>query len=452
MATVLISFIGTGKEKASEDSRSRYETVSYDFSEFGDGTHRTSIFSVALLKYLKPKDKVDKWLILGSSFSIWCDLLDMFDNSDELYQDSTKKITQEKTIKQFFEFLKDEATKTKTDSPSLLQHSEIESNLTLNKWEDFLNDEIKTTKTEFLRGTKVLCRLVGYAADSDSHNKIFKEILDVVENGDKIVFDVTHGLRNQPIITSFVIMYLRYLKNITDVEFYYGAKDLDGKVIKLDFCNDLLKATEAVAIFDQTGNYEQIGEQVNLGSDFNTKIKKLTFADEMHRASSELPNDLKNKLEKTIFDKPIEKSLSGKLIKALDWSDDLSFAKRLCNKAISNKNKRQYFKAVASLYEALAVASCLIIKKRDNGKQLDINDYDDRNYAINSNNGIKWKLDNAQEDKLNNLQKLRNTVLHGTEKTNPNILNAVKDEQKFMLIFENGLEVFEDIIYGKIKL
>ncbi len=425
MSIVLVSFIGNGNLSGGE-----YFSTDYYFE--GETTARTTkIFGSVLLQHLVDNGKkVDSWLIMGTKESIWFDLIDIVQNPN---------LTAEETELQTLLF--DNAYHSKTDESQIKPEQ-------LTDWQGVLNSR--------LTNTEIICRLVGHASTAKSQELIFNSLDKEINKGDEIVFDVTHGLRSQPIITTFILMYLRYSKEIKieNIRFYYASLDSTkkiGTVHNLDFCNELMKATEAVAIYEQTGNYEQIGEQVNLGVDFNTKIKKLTFADEMHRASSELPNELKKQLEKTNFDKPIEHSLSTKLIKSLDWSDDLSFAKRLCKKAVSNKNKRQYFKAIASLYEAVAIASCLIVMKRDDGKQLDINDYNDRNYAINSNNGIKWKLDKSQEEKLNNLQKLRNTVLHGTEKTIPNIMNSIKDEQGFLQIFEKGLEVFEDIVNGRIK-
>jgi cell division protein DivIC len=433
MATVLVSFIGTGNHvgNVGEDaSKAGYEPVSYNFD---NGLQvKTTIFGSALHKYLISKDTketVDSWLIMGTPQSIWCDLIQMFD-------EPIAEILKAENIKKQYEYLKTQARKDVGNNGKLQSQIRQEH---LEDWQKVLTDKLGLTK--------VICKEVGDATKQESQNKIFESLLDVIKYEDKIVFDVTHGLRNQPIITSFVIMYLRYLKNITDVEFYYGAKDLDGKVIKLDFCNELLKATEAVAIFEQTGNYEQIGKQVNLDADFNTKIKKITFADEMHRASSELPNDLKNKLEKTTFDKPIEESLSGRLIKALDWSDDLSFAKRLCNKAVSNKNKRQYFKAIASLYEAIAIASCLVVKEREINITLDTSKYNDRDYALNDKkSGIPTKLDASENGKLSSLKSLRNAILHGTDTNATQIANAIDDEEKFIKIFQGGETVFDTII------
>jgi uncharacterized protein YutE (UPF0331/DUF86 family) len=175
----------------------------------------------------------------------------------------------------------------------------------------------------------------------------------------------------------------------------------------------------------------------------------------MHRADLNLPAELKNIVAKSNFQNPIEDSLSKRLVEALDWSDEIEYAKRLYKKAVFNKEKRQYFKAVASLYEAIAVVSCLVIEKRNNGNNLNPNEYKDRFYAVNDQNyGIRTELENSENDKLKDIKDLRNIILHGTESSDPNenqtALAAIKDGAKYLEIFEGGQEVF-NIIFNKVK-
>ncbi|MFV0388480.1 MAG: TIGR02221 family CRISPR-associated protein, partial [Pyrinomonadaceae bacterium] len=276
MATVLVSFIGTGNKIGNENeetSKAGYEQVEH---KFDNGSKvKTTIFGSALLKYLTDKDDtVDAWLIMGTPQSIWCDLIQMFD-------EPVSETLQDLEIKQQYNFLAEEAGKDVGNKGTLRSLINQEH---LDKWNEILSKKLKSTK--------VICKEVGDATESDSQTKIFESILQTINEGDKVVFDVTHGLRNQPIITSFVIMYLRYLKNIKEVEFYYGAKDLDGKVVRLDFCTELLRATEAVAIYAQTGNSVQIGKNLGMSDSFERKLEKLVFSDEVNRTDPQIPKDL----------------------------------------------------------------------------------------------------------------------------------------------------------------
>lgn len=431
METVLVSFIGTGNyigNESEDASRAGYEQVDYTFDN--NLKVKTTIFGSAILKYLTGKGEiVNSWLIMGTPQSIWCDLIQMFD-------ESVAETLRNEGIKKQYKFLSDEAKK--DDGNKGVLRSQIKQDH-LNEWQKILSAK--------LNPINVICKEVGDGTKKKSHEQIFKALLDNIEEGNKVVFDVTNGLRNQPIITSFVLMYLRYLRNITDVKFYYGAKDLNGEVFELDFCDQILKATEAVAIYEQTGNYEQIGCQIDSETDFINKIRQLTFDDEMHRATPELPNELKNRLDTSNFEDPVKFSLSERLKDALGWSDDIEYAKRLYRKAIINKEKRQYFKAVAFIYEAIAIASCLVVKTRENNIPLDTGNYLDRKYALNdTNSGITTRLDFSTNGKLSSLKTLRNAILHGTDTNANQIAAAISDEAKFIKVFEGGEMVFEDII------
>lgn len=428
MATVLVSFIGIGEHLGEESpnvSKSGYREVTYTFEN--NFQSKTTIFGSALHKFLvqQKKETVDSWLIMGTPQSIWCDLIQMFEHFKDILKDEN--------IKKQYNFLKEEAAKDRGNKGT--PRSQIKQEH-LNDWSEFL--------TSKLNSTKIICKEVGDATDETSQNKIFSSLLEVIKDKDKVVFDVTHGLRNQPIVTSFIVMYLRYLKNITDVKFYYGAKELNGKVIKLNFCKELLQATEAVAIYEQTGNYEQIGKQLKLSDDFNDNISKTLFADEMHKADKEIPLKIIDTLENTNFDsKPISKSMADFLIKAFSWAKNDSYAERLKEKAKKAFEKGQYFKAIASLWESLGVISCDVAKKNEYGQPINSNNFKQRNWAVKRREG--YKLLNDNENQLKNIEHLRNTVLHGSDDKNQKIQEATQDLSNFERIFKGGLIVFEKI-------
>jgi len=246
MTTVLISIIGRGI-----DSGSGYRTVKYKFSD--GNTYETSFFGSALLRNLKEqKQPVSKWLIMGTAQSNWCDLPYMFDAEVCLaFQERHR------------EFIGD----LKADADRNIGGGVSDEDL--QKWQKLI--------TEKSPDTEIICRKVGNATNQESFDKIIQSLLDVVEDSDRIVFDITHGFRTQPIITSFALMYLRWLKNIESIELFYGgeAAEIRGQVIELSFCNNLLKATEAVAIYQQTGNYAPLGASLNLSNEFSEKLSGL---------------------------------------------------------------------------------------------------------------------------------------------------------------------------------
>jgi len=420
MATVLVSFIGTGRLSDNQATKSNYATTEYCFDFATKQNITTSIFGAALLEYLKANGRnVERWLIMGTAQSIWCDLIEMFGEAkrDEILAAGEDNFN-------LWSKLYEESAK--RDTSQICQDD-------LDKWQELL--------TVNLANTKAICRLVGTAAKPDSQKKIFESLLETVEDGNKVVFDVTHGLRNQPIITSFALMYLRWLRNVTNVELYYGAFELKGEVVKLDFCQEILEATEAVAIFEQTGNFQRIGEQINLSETFRQNLETLAFSDEMFRLKPGVAQKVKNELtsqETSLQNEPLKSSLADKLKESLKWSDENLYAKRLKEKAIREFNHQQYFKAVASLWEAVLIAGCNKFSLQN------LNDKKDRNEA--ENQLYDFFKSKTEFDDLRNLEHLRNAVLHGSDSDSRTIRKAVGNVEEFKKIFENGLLLIDEIL------
>jgi CRISPR-associated Csx2 family protein len=414
MATVLVSFIGKGNFE-----NNAYEETDYHFQ--GETVPRkTAVFGSALRVHLIAKGKqVERWLIMGTKESIWAELIKMSDNPDSFNENSTRK------------FLEDESLKYAINNDYISEVSQEEFQAKLNEWQQIL--------TEAITGTKIICCLVGDATEPVSQNLIFQSLLDVIKDDNKVDFDVTHGLRNQPIITSFVLMYLQHLRKIKieDITFHYGAFDSrkkTGEVHTLNFCNELLKATEAVAIFEQTGNYEQIGEQVSSDKSFADNLKQVIFSEEMHRSNKviadEVIKDIPNSQE------PLLKSLSEKLQTALSWSDNEKLSSRLYEKAEKLFEKGDYFKATASLFESILVANC-------ENNNVDVNNHEQRDKA--KRNLKKYYSFQPEVSKFEILSDLRNAVLHGSDAKHQETKDALVIFTKFEEVFENGKAIYTEV-------
>jgi CRISPR-associated Csx2 family protein len=55
---------------------------------------------------------------------------------------------------------------------------------------------------------------------------LFEEILDRVEEGDSVVFDITHGLRSTPFLVFLFAAFLKFARSVTIEAVYYGAFEL----------------------------------------------------------------------------------------------------------------------------------------------------------------------------------------------------------------------------------
>lgn len=93
---------------------------------------------------------------------------------------------------------------------------------------------------------------------------IFNKINECIEDGDTIIFDVTHSFRSIPIIGLTCIQYLRVVKNIKLQGIYYGAWEarIDNNniapIIELTSLVDLMDWSHAVRSFDSTGNIVEL--------------------------------------------------------------------------------------------------------------------------------------------------------------------------------------------------
>jgi hypothetical protein len=260
---------------------------------------------------------------------------------------------------------------------------------------------------------------------------------------------VTHGLRNQPIITSFALMYLRNLRNVGTVEFYYGASDLQGEVVKLDFCDEILKAIESAAIYKQTGNYRQIGNQLGISESFKSRLDYIAYTDETLKPRKDKARILLGECEKGKEHlNPLKKSLSEKLCEALAWANESSAALVWKKKAETAFQREQYFKAIALLWESVLIAECerfgvLNSSSKDEREKADKR-LQTRLEAANKKSYTKEK------DDYWHLKNLRNAILHGTKTTDTKVEKAIDSLKDFENIFDEGINLFNKILANEV--
>lgn len=92
--------------------------------------------------------------------------------------------------------------------------------------------------------------------------EIFARLLECVDDGDEIIFDVTHSFRSLPIMALAGIQYVRALKNITLRGIYYGAYEARNQetntapVFDITAFVTLMDWSQAVNAFTLTGNMD----------------------------------------------------------------------------------------------------------------------------------------------------------------------------------------------------
>lgn len=98
--------------------------------------------------------------------------------------------------------------------------------------------------------------------------RIFEAISDAVQEGEEIVFDITHGFRSLPMIAMLTIAYLKQVKGVKVQYVLYGAyearndKDQVAPVFDLTPFADLLDWLAAAKIFTATGDSSELGQLI----------------------------------------------------------------------------------------------------------------------------------------------------------------------------------------------
>lgn len=103
--------------------------------------------------------------------------------------------------------------------------------------------------------------------DTESMWQIFQTVVDNVQEGETVIFDLTHGFRSLPFLAFLFIAYLKFAKSVTIEAVCYGALDMtkDGNTPVLDLTEfvtmlDWITGTDQ---FVQTGNAKQLARLLN---------------------------------------------------------------------------------------------------------------------------------------------------------------------------------------------
>ena len=119
--------------------------------------------------------------------------------------------------------------------------------------------------------------------------EIFDDVYNDIETGEKLVFDITHGLRSLPVLALAVLNYAATMKKCRISGIYYGAFDSvdrnddsnkysDGyylvPVFDLTIYNEILRWSHAADHFSITGNPSEINDLLRESDGTETKEKK----------------------------------------------------------------------------------------------------------------------------------------------------------------------------------
>lgn len=429
MALVLVSCIGKGRTPNKKEgltppptSRMGYEKVCYRFEE-REGVKafvstETSLFGDALLQWFKRNGRpVSRWLVMGTNQSAWTELLYTL---DEKHQYSL-----------FDEY---DALGSVMQAPADGVTQEI-----LTGWE--------TSLRACRRKPEYYCRVVGEMRDRASQYLAWQALLDTVREGDSVVLDITNSLRNLPIITSFMLMALRWLRNIKNIDLYYGAYELgstmDGNygcpVVHLDIVPELMEATEAIATFRHTGNYVPLATHMPLTESQKKQLQSVSLSDETNQIDSLVQNDarsLRNSMKRLELSE-IEASLVPLLDMSLKWVAGGNLGQQMANKARFAFDNKQYFRAMMLLREAIPVAVAIRYKLGDPTLEDVRKQAEDR---------LLGELNTDEIELIDKLRIVRNSMAHGTPAKYVPYRQNLRDLEQLQNLFEVGYELLKRLL------
>jgi CRISPR-associated DxTHG motif protein len=95
--------------------------------------------------------------------------------------------------------------------------------------------------------------------------EIFAAISKAVQEGDEIVFDITHGFRSLPMIALLTIAYLKQVKGVKVQHVVYGVYEKgkhEAPILDLTPFADLLDWLAAAKMFTATGDSSELGQLI----------------------------------------------------------------------------------------------------------------------------------------------------------------------------------------------
>ncbi len=411
--TVLISLIGKGrniKKDINEESKSKgYIKTKYYFEEVQDVIY-TSFFGSALYQFLDRQGFfIDKWLIFGTDKSNWSELLFLV---DEQYHDN---------LLELYDKVYDE------------ENEQISKEL-LAKWEKVLQ--------QFIPGIRLI--MVDPLDYEVFINYMIKEIPNDKRN---IVLDITHAFRHMPVIIAFSLMTLKHIKDISNVIVYYGAYELKENrndineptpVLKIDFINTLVSYAENLAIFNNSGYFPGILENLGISGTENTY-----FWLEMNRQPRKDLELINKKLEEKATYENYQGEIAEHIGKELQPLIDTTLDKRMIERARFFFTKKQYLKALILLYEGIIIA---IGKKYGFYSGLDYKEKEKIREYIKDNKESIFK-NKQQENLYFELEYTRNAAVHGS--ISRGVQNYVEQQDQFEFLFTYNLETYKYLKGGK---
>ncbi|MDR1912831.1 MAG: TIGR02221 family CRISPR-associated protein [Helicobacteraceae bacterium] len=379
MSKVLISLLGTGRSAKGDNNKNIYATTDYTLE--GRLYPSETLVANAMIAHYG----IDRLFVIGTAESMWDNLAEIFESDDEVY----------------YEILRQKEKKTLT--------------------QDSLND-LNNSIVKKLGSAGSKCFLV---IDGKSKNELwdifgsFIEILDLLNDGDEVYFDITHLFRSHSIMSFVMSQFGQTYKKFKIAGFFYGmlVKDEPSPIINLREFYKFAEWSNAINMLNSYGNGDSLKMLLN-DSDESKEIKNafsefsdaLSIADmgSMQQSFKRLAGQIKA-FENS--NNHIVKILSKQLVRFIKRFDvDESLSKFQFQLAKWYAESANYAMAYITLTEAAISVKCEV-----NG--YDSTKKDDRDKAKKELFSLKdWKSSLQEQNKIGNafskVSNIRKNIAH----------------------------------------
>jgi len=279
-------------------------------------------------------------------------------------------------------------------------------------------------------GVPCKLRVISYLDTLDAQAKLVARLAEWLNPEDRVVFDVTHGLRHLPMLMLAAARYLKRLKGVTVEDIFYGAFEMSegdtAPVLRLTGLLRLLDWVEALAIYDHAGDYGVFAPLLRDSGVTEEMVRHLERAAHGERIfNHEMARQ--NLLPLLGYVSSSSSNFSDEVVlfadalrQRIDWARDNQPYRRLASIARERLGHGDYVRS------AIAATSAFLTSLAKPGEKLsDYNTHEKiENEFRQGSRGHIEKMDDYEQ-----LKKLRNAMAHGTPPKDTNIRRILADER-----------------------
>lgn len=371
--TTLISFLGKG------DPRKGYRTATYRFN--ADVAYTETFFGLALTNFLKP----DRLILLGTPSSMW----EIFFDREGVEGDAMLPLI--------------DAVAAGNVSEHLLHLPRLQLAKRL--------------------GIRVDCLLIPYARDEAEQADILRRLAAVLQPGEHLWIDVTHGFRHLPMLALVAARYLARVVRVEVEEIYYGALEMtppapgsETPVLKLRGLLSMLDWVDALATYDKDGDYGVFAPLLVDDGMPQGRADRLTLGAYFERTGNlvRAQEELKSVFPSVEAHQGALGGLFGETLKQrISWFRGSMRDSWELSLADAYLDRRDYLRAATFMYEAFGTRAV----NKQSGNPSDVNQ---RKEA--------YQEAERGKPKARDLEYLRNALAHGVRSTDAKVTKTLARE------------------------